>query len=175
VSIPTESDASERTTYHVSRLREGNTRGNDSKFVNGTVFSPQIYVKIHWGWIALLASQLFLTTLFLVGTIAETFTARAPILKGSLLPTLCILDKESRKRLGSVNDINKLNREARSLKVTLERQGSGIVLRPGIQETEPKSSRRDRMDPADFDKKSFELQQLSSSITDNIIGVGIAM
>jgi hypothetical protein len=147
---------------------------NDNAFFNGTVFTPQVFVKVRWGWIALLASELVLTSLFLVATVAETFSARAPVLKGSSLPTLCILDKEARERLGSVSDIETLRREARRLRATLDVSGSGVVLGTGIQGARTESSRSGGIDQVPFDRESRGLRQDSPVLAHDAFRVGMA-
>jgi hypothetical protein len=51
--------------------------------VTGTVLTPQAFVKVRWPWLAMLASQLVLTTAFLVLTMLSTWAERMQVIKGS--------------------------------------------------------------------------------------------
>jgi len=101
---------------------------NDTAVVNGTVLTAQTFVSIRWGFIAMLAAQLILATLFLVSTIVQTHLSHTQILKGSALATLCGLDGDTRKALGGMEDVKLLSVKARQLKVTLEKRVDGAAL-----------------------------------------------
>ncbi|KAH7117406.1 hypothetical protein EDB81DRAFT_916196 [Dactylonectria macrodidyma] len=125
-----------------NNVREGATRfskGNATAVVTGTVFTPQAYVRIHWGWMAMLATQLLLTALFLAVTILTTHSAHLQVMKSSSLATVCGLDEASRKHLGGISDFETLNKRAKCLKISLERGGSGIPLWLGIKKTRPEN------------------------------------
>jgi len=82
---------------------------------------------------ALLEAQIALTTLFLALTILETHRKRAQILKGSSLATLCALDEQTRQHVGSINDLEMVNRKAKSVGVRLEVGASGTGLWLGMK------------------------------------------
>ncbi len=76
----------------------------------------------------MLASQLFLTAVFLVLTIVVTRTERMQIIKGSNLAALSALDTATRQHLGDIDNLDALNGKAKMVKVRLERGSSGIAL-----------------------------------------------
>lgn len=113
------------------RAREGTVRyakGRESAIVHGSVFAPETLVRIHWGWMAMIAAQLFLTSIFLAATIHYSSSSHLQILKGSSLATMCALDKDTRQLLGDINDFDKLKERASTVKVRLERRSSGIAI-----------------------------------------------
>ncbi|KAB5575307.1 hypothetical protein GE09DRAFT_1091628 [Coniochaeta sp. 2T2.1] len=93
----------------------------------GTTYTPQTYVRIRWGWITLLAAQLFLTSLFLIAIVVETHVARVQVLKDSTLATMCALDGPTREQLGGLGDFKAVRERARVLDIGVERGGSGTV------------------------------------------------
>ena len=110
-------------------LRTGTTRLDLAEnTVSGTVFTPQAFVRIHWAWMAMLAVQLLLTTMFLAATIAETYASRMQVIKSSSLATLCALDRTTRRRVGGLGDIDELTKGAKDTEVRLERDASGVAL-----------------------------------------------
>ncbi|KAK0725856.1 hypothetical protein B0H67DRAFT_571729 [Lasiosphaeris hirsuta] len=122
-------------------IRQGSTRtgtGAAKAVVAGTVFAPQAFVKIHWEWIAMLAAQLVLTTVFLVLTATATHRARMQVIKSSSLATLCALDKATRQHVGGINDLDSLNQKAKMLGVRLERGSSGVALWLGMRRSTPR-------------------------------------
>ena len=102
--------------------------------VRGTVSIPQAFVKIHWEWMAVLATQLALTALFLILTISATYTSRMQVIKSSSLATLCALDKSTHQYIGGFDDLEGLNKKAKDLGVRLERGSSGVALWLGMQQ-----------------------------------------
>ncbi len=76
----------------------------------------------------MLATQVVLTTLFLILTVTTTYRAQMQVLKCSSLATLCALDKETREQVGGIEDINVLKKRAKKIKVNLERGESGAAL-----------------------------------------------
>jgi hypothetical protein len=114
-----------------SSVRQGNTRLNktdDSAVVTGTVLTPQAFVEIHWEWLAMLASQLFLTAVFLILTMMVTHTERIQVIKGSSLAPFCAMDWATRQHLGGINDLDALDQKSKELRVRLERGSSGVAL-----------------------------------------------
>ncbi|KXX79901.1 hypothetical protein MMYC01_203759 [Madurella mycetomatis] len=112
-------------------VRQGNTRLNKtdaSAVVVGTVITAQTFVRIHWEWIAMLSSQLVLTTVFLTLTMAATYRERMQVIKCSSLATLCALDETTRKNMGGIDDLGGLDQNARTMSVRLERGSSGSSL-----------------------------------------------
>jgi hypothetical protein len=93
--------------------------------VNGTVFTPQAFVHIHWGWISLLSLQLGFASLFLLLTVLSTNKSRMQVLKGSSLATLCALRPDVREEMGGIGGFDRLRRKARRIKVRLERGEDG--------------------------------------------------
>jgi hypothetical protein len=77
----------------------------------------------------LLATQLFLTSLFLIAIVVETRLAHVQILKGSTLATMCALNGTARGSVGGISDFKALNERARllvsSLSVGVRGQVSG--------------------------------------------------
>ncbi|KAK1757952.1 hypothetical protein QBC47DRAFT_294676 [Echria macrotheca] len=122
-------------------IREGNTRLNrrdGSAIVTGTVLTPQTFVRIHWEWTAMLASQLVLTTVFLTLTIVSTRRAQMQVIKCSSLATLCALDKKTRQHVGGINDLDSLEQKAKLLGVQLHRNSAGVAL--GLEMRRPGAS-----------------------------------
>ena len=76
----------------------------------------------------MLAAQLLLTLVFLVATMSSTRASGVQILKGSSLATMCGLDKSTRRHLGDINDLRRLEKRAEGVKVRLERGSSGAAL-----------------------------------------------
>ncbi|KAK0634213.1 hypothetical protein B0T14DRAFT_534127 [Immersiella caudata] len=114
-------------------VRQGNTRMSTNTtasfpLVNGTVFTQQSFISIHWEWTAMLAVQLVLTFIFLSLTMIATHRARMQVIKCSSLATLCALDKNTRGHVGGINDLDSLGKKAKMLGVRLERGSSGVAL-----------------------------------------------
>ncbi|KAK0654739.1 hypothetical protein B0T16DRAFT_432514 [Cercophora newfieldiana] len=103
-----------------------------SLIVNGTVYTPQSFVSIHWEWTSMLAVQLVLTFLFLGLTMLATHKAQMQVIKCSSLATLCALDKNSRGHVGGINDLDSLAKKAKMIGVKLERGSSGVALWLGM-------------------------------------------
>lgn len=115
-----------------SSIRQNNnTRPNqtaNSSTVTGTVLTPQVFVRIRWGWLAMLATQLFLTAVFLVLTIVATRAERLQIIKGSNLAALCAMDPATRRHVGNIDDLDALTQRAKTLRVRIERGSSGVAV-----------------------------------------------
>lgn len=66
--------------------------------MKGEAWLPEVYVRIRWSWLALLAAQIFCAGLLLILVIIETSAANVDIVKISTLPALFAVkakDKES--------------------------------------------------------------------------------
>lgn len=77
----------------------------------------------------MLAAQLFLTSLFLVSVLIETWIARVQILKGSTLATMCALDSAARNAVGGIGQLAELDKRAKSLGVALDHVSGQDLLR----------------------------------------------
>ncbi|KAK3998126.1 hypothetical protein QBC44DRAFT_254497, partial [Cladorrhinum sp. PSN332] len=102
-------------------VREGTTRLGRDEIVKGTVFTPQSFVKVRWEWMAMLATQLVLTGVFLGITMGVTCRARLQVVKNSSLATLCALDEEIRRGAGGVGCLEGSQKWAKGVGVHLER------------------------------------------------------
>lgn len=93
----------------------------------GTVLVSQTCIRVHWPWLALPASLLLLSSLFLAATIWQT--SRDNTGKGwksSSLPLLFHgLSEETIKSLGSVGNLGEMNESARSMMVQLRWEDGG--------------------------------------------------
>lgn len=92
------------------------------------MYTPQTFVRVDWGYLAMLASQLLLSLIFFVATAVQTRTAGLHIFKGSPLATMCGLDTDARQQLGELRDFEDMERRAREAKVTLQWGGPGVSL-----------------------------------------------
>ena len=81
----------------------------------------------------MLASQLFLTVVFLILTMVVTYTERIQVIKGSSLAPLCAMDWATRQYVGGIDDLDALNQKVKILRVRLERGSSGVALWLGMQ------------------------------------------
>ncbi len=119
----------------LTRVCEGDTRTRrspDTAQVTGTVYAPQTFVAVRWGYVSLLAAQLSLVLVFFVATVAQTYASRMQILKGSAFATMCALDGDTRAALGSIDELGALGRRAGALKVRLQRGGAGDGVASGL-------------------------------------------
>src|SRR5687767_12352007 len=91
---------------------------------DGVVYAQQAFIRVRWGWITMLITQLVLTSLFLVSVVIETWIARVQILKGSTLATMCALDGAARNIVGGISDLNAMKERARTLGLVLEQGGN---------------------------------------------------
>jgi hypothetical protein len=103
----------------------------------GAVFTPQIFVEIHWAYIVTLASQIFLTSLFLAGAMVLSHRSGMQILKGSSVAALSGLNREARQHMGGISEFERLQRRAKQVRVRLETAASGTALWLGLAETQP--------------------------------------
>jgi hypothetical protein len=108
----------------------------------------QTFIRVRWAWITMLATQLFLTSLFLISVVIETWIARARILKGSTLATMCALNPIARAAVGphGADDLEELNKRAGKQRVMLNCTASGhelLLAGEGISTVRSKMRRRE--------------------------------
>jgi len=97
--------------------------------VLGDVLRPQSYVFVRWEYISLLATQLLLDGVFLIGTIVATQNAGLPYFGDSSLPPLWALGSRTRQELAQgIGDPDELGRRAGLEYVQLSRAEEGLVL-----------------------------------------------
>ena len=92
------------------------------------MYTLQTFVRVNWSYIAVLASQLLLSSVFLVATAASTAAAGLQVFKGSSLATMCGLDSDARQELGELRDFGTLEHRAPRMRVRLQRSGTGTAL-----------------------------------------------
>ncbi|KAK6823460.1 hypothetical protein PG987_013717 [Apiospora arundinis] len=114
----------------VTNLLRKNFAGSKGA-IDGTVLVPQTTVRVEWRWLGLLATQMFLSLLFLAVTVAQTKAAGVPIVKEDSLATLCGLSPETRALLLAAGADTKdgVQDAATKLKAKLEPDGSAIGMR----------------------------------------------
>jgi hypothetical protein len=101
---------------------EGPTFPNqDNATITGTAYAPQTLIRIRWPYISFLAVQLGLTIIVLLFTIVTTYRSRMQILKGNSLATMCALSQGVKTELGGIEDMERLKRRAKGIRVGLER------------------------------------------------------
>ncbi|KAB5566193.1 hypothetical protein GE09DRAFT_1284036 [Coniochaeta sp. 2T2.1] len=115
-----------------NHIRSGDTRymGDNAKkaTVFGTVYSPQTFVRIRWEYIGLLATQIGLTSCFLVAMVVVTSFSGTQQLKGSSLVTMTALSDDTRRHLVEKGDQeDQLKSRAERLTVRLQRDGNGSI------------------------------------------------
>jgi hypothetical protein len=98
-----------------SMRKEGPTFLNqDNSTITGTAYAPQTLIHIRWPYVAFLAIQLCFTIIVLLCTIIATYRSRIQILKGSSLATMCALSQRVKTELGGVEDMNRLEKKAKT-------------------------------------------------------------
>ena len=122
----------EDTAKSITNLvRTGTARlGRDEK-VKGTAYVPQTFVKVRWGWLAMLAAQLVSTGAFLAATAGITARARMQVVKSSSLAAVCALDEATRRKGAAaaghgddVRDLRRLKAWAKGAGVRLDQRGA---------------------------------------------------
>jgi len=109
----------------MTRLREkGQSYTGSIGPVRGKALQASTVIVVQWPWLSLLATQLVLAIVFLVGTVVATHGSSVQIVKSSSIATLCVLDESAKSQLGPVGDLKELAANAGLVKVKLERQGS---------------------------------------------------
>jgi hypothetical protein len=107
---------------------EGPTFPNqDNSTIAGIAYAPQTLINIRWLYISFLAAQLGLTIIVLLFTIVATYRSHTQILKGNSLATMCALSQEVKTELGGMEDMERLKRRAKGVRVGLERGADGEV------------------------------------------------
>jgi hypothetical protein len=105
---------------------EGPTFPNqDNSTIIGTAYAPQTLIHIRWLYISFLAIQLGLTIAVLLFTIVATYRSRIQILKGNSLATMCALSQGIEAELGGMEDIERLKKRAKGIRVGLVRGTNG--------------------------------------------------
>lgn len=104
--------------------------------ISGTVLSPTPYVSIRWPYLLFLLIELLSATVFLASVVLATRRARMQVIKGSSLGAMCALDGLARRRLGSIDDCEGLNRRARHMDVRLQRGVSGVAMWLAMEEAQ---------------------------------------
>ena len=99
----------------------------DNSTIIGTAYAQQTLIRIRWAYISLLAVQLGLTIIVLLFTIVATYRNRMQILKGNSLATMCALSQGVKTELGGMEDMERLKRRAKGMRVGLERGADGEV------------------------------------------------
>jgi hypothetical protein len=107
---------------------EGQTFPNqDNSTITGTSYGPQTLIHIRWPYISFLAVQLGLTIILLLFTIVATYRSQMQILKRNPLATMCALSQGVKSELGGMEDMERLKRRAKDIRVRLERGAYGEV------------------------------------------------
>ncbi|KAH8205659.1 hypothetical protein TruAng_000153 [Truncatella angustata] len=114
-------------------IREIGTTFPDSKGpALGYVYAQEQFVRIHWKWVVLIATQLVLASAFLTATIIMTKRARIQILKNSTLPMMLALNEADKSEFNEIHGIHTLNDKAKLMRVKLERCVGGVGLWLGL-------------------------------------------
>lgn len=120
-----------RTITNLVRAEAGTfTAGGGDPVVAGTAYTPQAFVRVHWGWISVLSLQLGATVAFLLLTILATGRRGMQVFKSSSLATLCALRPGARQELGGMGafEVSRARARAGRVKVRLERGEAGLVV-----------------------------------------------
>lgn len=117
--------AKRTNTCTKSRLR---TATGDSQVLDGVAWSPETFIHISWGWAAFLAAQMLFSYLFLAITIFRTSRLGVPVLKSSELATLLAPTDEMRSAMGTVENLDDAEKQARQVHVTLDRTNSRLLV-----------------------------------------------
>lgn len=86
-------------------------------------------VKVRWAWLALVATQIVLSIIFVVVIITRTSTSGLGVVKSSLLPVLFAINSEDRALLEEGLDAKKGKLEEEYVKI--KRRAPDIVGRLG--------------------------------------------
>lgn len=117
-----------RTITNLVRKESSHFTAGSDPVVNGTVYTPQAFVRVHWPWIAVLSLQMGFTAVFLLLTILSTAARKMQVFKSSSLATLVALGPEVREELGGMGRVDGLRERAGGMRVRLERgTGGGVV------------------------------------------------
>src|ERR1700722_6673510 len=99
----------------------------DNSTITGTAYALQTLIRIRWPYISFLAVQLGLTIIVLLFTIVATYRSRMQILKGNSLATMSALSQRVKTKLGGMEDMERLKKRAKGMRVELERGADGEV------------------------------------------------
>ncbi|KAB5522048.1 hypothetical protein GE09DRAFT_1044110 [Coniochaeta sp. 2T2.1] len=121
-----------RTITNLVRKEAGNFTLGGEAVVRGTVYTPQAFVKVHWGWICVLSVQLVATGVFLGLTMWTSGRRRMEVFKSSSLASLVALDGETRRELVGLRGWEGLEERARRTRVRLGRDGDGGIVGLGV-------------------------------------------
>ncbi|KAI3321719.1 hypothetical protein HD806DRAFT_545450 [Xylariaceae sp. AK1471] len=86
----------------------------------GTAWVSETFVEIRWGWFAFLVTEVTLSTIFVLATIARTKTLALQPIKSSPLAMLVALSQESHVSLGGMGEERVLRRRAREVYAQLQ-------------------------------------------------------
>ncbi|KAK1750941.1 hypothetical protein QBC47DRAFT_435543 [Echria macrotheca] len=118
------SDLAVSTTVSVRAVNNHNER------VNGTTLVYETYVHVRWGFVAVPAVAVLLAVLFLALAANRSARAGAELWKSSALAMLFHgLDDSVRARFGDLDGLEAKKKEAKEVKVKLEGEEGGGVLR----------------------------------------------
>ncbi|KAK1458866.1 hypothetical protein CMEL01_01865 [Colletotrichum melonis] len=67
--------------------------------VMGTALQSEVFVNVHWTWLAFLAAQILLSIAFLALVIMETATSEIAVVKSSTLPAIFALDAKEKAKM----------------------------------------------------------------------------
>jgi hypothetical protein len=102
--------------------------------VTGAVLAPESFVQVQWGWLAFLATQVALTTAFLMCLMVQTAVWKVRVLKSSALAPVVALSSDGRallERQAGVGGVEAQDAMARKLDTITGRfrpTDSGAVL-----------------------------------------------
>ncbi|KAJ9148835.1 hypothetical protein NKR19_g5843 [Coniochaeta hoffmannii] len=116
-----------RTITNLVRREAGKFTTGGNRVVQGTVFTPQARVRVHWGWICVLSVQMGCTAVFLGLTIWATGRKGVEVVKGSSLATLVALEPGVREELGGVEGFKRMTEKVKGVRVSLVRGEGGVV------------------------------------------------
>ena len=102
------------------------TRSINSFAVQGSALVEETFVHVRWGWITYMGFEILLAIVFLCLTVAYTQRLNMKVLKSSPLATLLALNDEARSTVGGITTPKRVRSSAKSVKVNLVGNGSGI-------------------------------------------------
>ncbi|KAH8904952.1 hypothetical protein BR93DRAFT_882125 [Coniochaeta sp. PMI_546] len=138
-----------RTITNLVRMEAVHFTSTTDPVIDGTAYTPQAFVKVHWGWISVLSLQLGFTLVFLFLTILATGRKGMQVFKSSSLATLCALRPEVRNELGGMGGFERLRSRARRMRVRLERGDGGLVVGLGTGREEGSGGEKTVMEEHD--------------------------
>jgi cytochrome c-type biogenesis protein CcmE len=107
---------------------EGSTFLNqDNSTITVIAYVPQTLIHVRWAYISFLAIQIGLGIIVLLFTIIATYRNRIQILKANSLATICVFSQDVRIELGGMEDMERVKKNAKGMKVRLEMGADGEV------------------------------------------------